>query len=97
MEAFTLVKGLLMIDMIIRLGLLAATGSLFLIIFLAYIRLPTQKMGYIAAGFGVMFVHAILLMPEVMLENITMGFTENTHLLIHLVALLLITTGILKD
>ena len=86
-----------MLDMIIRLGVLAATGSLFLIILLAYRRIPSQKMGLIAAGFGLMFVHAVLLMPEVMLENYTMGFTENTHLIIHFVALVLITAGILKD
>jgi hypothetical protein len=86
-----------MIDMIIRLGLLAATGILFLIILLAFRRVPTQKMGFITAGFGLLFLHAVLLIPEVMLENYTMGFTDNTHLLIHLIALILITTGILKD
>jgi hypothetical protein len=92
-----LVKDLAMIDMIIRLGILAATGTLFIIILLAYRRLPTQKMGFITAGFGLMFLHAILLMPEIMLENYTMGFTENTHLFIHFIALVLITVGIFKD
>jgi hypothetical protein len=91
------VNGLAMFDMVIRLGVLAATGSLFLIILLAYRRVPSQKMGLIAAGFGLMFVHAVLLMPEVMLENITMGFTDNTHLIIHFVALVFISVGILKD
>jgi hypothetical protein len=86
-----------MLDMIVRLGILAATGTLFLIIWMAYRRVPTQKMGFITAGFGLMFIHAVLLMPEVMLENYTMGFTENTHLLIHFVALVFITLGILKD
>ncbi|MBD3204889.1 hypothetical protein GF319_00925 [Candidatus Bathyarchaeota archaeon] len=86
-----------MIGLLIRLGILAATGSLFLIILLAYRRVPSQKMGFIASGFGFMFIHAILLMPEVMLENYTMGFTENTHLFIHFIALVLITAGILKD
>ncbi len=86
-----------MLDLVIRLGILAATGTLFLIIFLAYRRVPSRKMAYITAGFGLMFVHAVLLMPEVMLENITMGFTDNTHLLVHLIALLLVTIGILMD
>ena len=85
-----------MIDMIIRLGILTATGTLFIIILMAYRRIPTEKMGLIAAGFGFMFLHALLLMPEIMLENYTMGFTENTHLFIHFIALVLITVGILR-
>lgn len=86
-----------MLDMVIRLGILSATGTLFLVMFLAYRRVQSEKMGYITAGFGLMFIHAVLLIPEVMLENYTMGFTDNTHLLIHFIALVLITIGILKD
>jgi hypothetical protein len=91
------VTELAMIDLMIRLGILSATGTLFLIILLAYRRMPTRKMSFITAGFGLMFIHAVLLMPEVMLENYTMGFTENAHLLIHFIAIVLITIGILKD
>ena len=86
----------IMIDVIIRVAILIATGFLFGIILLAYLRVPTQKMGFITLGFGVLFLHAVLLMPEVMLENYTMGFTENAHLLIHFIALMFITIGILK-
>ena len=87
----------IMIDLVIRIAILGATGFLFSIILLAYSRLPNRKMGLITIGFGVLFLHAILLMPEVMIETYTMGFTENTHLLIHLIALIFITAGIFQD
>jgi hypothetical protein len=87
----------IMIDLIIRVAILGATGFLFGIILLSYSRMPNRKMGFITIGFGVLFIHAILLMPEVMFTNYTMGFTENIHLLIHLIALIFITLGILKD
>jgi hypothetical protein len=56
-----------------------------------------SKLLFIALGFSVLFLHSILLMPEIMLENYTMGFTENIHLLIHLIGMTLISIGILKD
>ncbi|MHA2083951.1 MAG: hypothetical protein ACXAB9_08185 [Candidatus Thorarchaeota archaeon] len=87
----------LLIDVIIRIALLLATGFLFLTILTAYRRMPTRKMFYFTLGFGTFFLQAILLMPELMLENYAMQFTENIHLSVQLVALTLITIGILKD
>jgi hypothetical protein len=86
-----------MIDVIIRIGLLLASGLLFIFILLAYIRTRNSKIGLITVGFGVLFLDSILLIPELMFENYTMGFTDNAHLTIHLLAMILISIGVLKD
>jgi hypothetical protein len=87
----------MLIDTIIRVALLLATGFLFVIILSAYRRMPTRKMIYFTIGFGTFFLQAILLLPELMLENFVMQFTENVHLFVQLVALTFVTLGILKD
>jgi uncharacterized protein (DUF486 family) len=87
----------LMIDVIIRVGLLIASGLLFTFILLAYLRLRNSKLGFITLGFGILFIDSILLIPELMFENFTMGFTDNVHLAIHLIAMIFISIGVLKD
>lgn len=87
----------LMFDIIVRLAILLVTGFLFLIISVSYLRMRTLKLMFIMIGFGVMFFHSILLMPEVMIENYTMEFTDTIHLLIHLVSMSFLTLGMLKD
>jgi hypothetical protein len=87
----------ILIDALVRIALLLATGFLFVSILTAYRRMPTRKMTYFTLGFGTFFLQAILLMPELMLENYTMQFTENVHLFVQLVALTFVTLGILKD
>jgi hypothetical protein len=54
-------------------------------------------MGYIATGFGIFFVHAILFLPEIMFASFTMGFTETAHLSLLLLAMIFISIGVLKD
>jgi hypothetical protein len=87
----------IMLDLIIRVAVLLVTGFLFLIMITTYLRMRGLKMLLISLGFGILFLHSILLMPELMIENYTMGFTENLHLLIHLLGMLSIALGILKD
>jgi uncharacterized protein (DUF486 family) len=86
-----------MIDMLIRIGLLFASGVLFTFILLAYLRMRSSKLGYITLGFGIFFLDAILVLPELMFHDFTMGFTENAHLSLHLLAMTFITIGVLKD
>lgn len=85
------------LDIIIRLGLTLATGFLFGIMFLGYWRTRTRKMLFITAGFGVFFVHASLYIPELFSSAYQIAMSENVHLLIHLIALVLIAIGILVD
>lgn len=86
-----------MLDMIVHFGILAVTGFLFIIMLISYSRMRSLKLLLILIGFTVLFLHSILLMPEIMIENYTMGFTDTLHLFIHLIAMSFITLGIIKD
>jgi hypothetical protein len=86
-----------MFDVVVRLAILLVTGFLFCIMIISYGRMRSLKLLLILIGFGVLFLHSILLMPEIMIENYTMGFTDTFHLLIHLTAMSFITLGIIKD
>jgi len=88
---------LVLIDVVVRIGLVLATSFLFGIILLAYLRLRNRKMLFISIGFGIFFVHALSYIPELIIENYRLILTENVHLLIHMVALMFIMLGILKD
>lgn len=82
-------------DIVLRISLVIATGILFTIVFAAYLRLKNRKLLFLSTGFGIFFVHALIYIPELFGLAYTIG--ENTHLIIHLVALLLILLGTLKD
>lgn len=84
-------------DIIVRFALTVATGFLFGIVFLSYWRTRTTKMLLISAGFAIFFVHALITIPELFNEAYMIGMSENVHLTIHLVALVFILLGILKD
>ena len=82
-------------DIILRIILIIATGILFTIVFAAYLRLKNRKLLFLSTGFGIFFVHALIYIPE--LFGSTYQIDENTHLIIHLVALLFILLSTLKD
>jgi len=84
-------------DLFVRLALVLATGVLFGIVFLAYLRLRNRKTLLISIGFGIFFVHALVYIPELFSEASAIVPSENVHLLIHLVALIFILVGMLKD
>jgi hypothetical protein len=86
-----------MLEALLRIALVIATGFLFGIILLAYIRIRSTKLILIASGFAVFFLHALLYMPEIMFQSITIEFTDNLHIAFNLVALLLITLGIVRE
>ena len=87
----------LMFDAVLRLGLLVATGFLFGIILLAYLRIRNIKLLLFTFGFGLFFLHALLYMPELMIGEFTFKLSENVHIFLNLVALVIITAGILKE
>lgn len=84
-----------LIGVAVRITLVFATAILFSIVFLAYLRVRNRKMLLISVGFGLHLVYALLSLPEVFAQALTID--ENLHLLLHLVALTFILLGILKD
>jgi hypothetical protein len=87
----------LMLDVILRIALVLATGFLFGIIFLAYNRMKNPKLLLISIGFAVFLIHALLYMPELMISQYTFKFTENMHIAFNLLALIFITIGIIRE
>lgn len=85
------------LDIALRIGLTLATSFLFGIMFLGYKRTRTHKMLFVTAGFAVFFVHALITIPELFSDTYQIAMSENVHLLIHLMALVLMAIGILKD
>ena len=85
------------LEIVVRIGLVFATAFLFGIVFLAYLRLRNRKMMLISVGFGIFFVHALIYIPEIFSEAYKLMLDENTHILIHLIALIFILLGTLKD
>jgi hypothetical protein len=87
----------IMIDMIIRAGLIVATAFLFGVVFLAYLRMKNRKMLFISLGFAAFLINALLHVPELINEDYSVMLPENVFLFIELVGLILIVIGILKD
>jgi len=85
------------LDAVLRIGLTLATGFLFGIVFLGYWRTRTRKMLLISVGFATFFIHALITIPELFSDAYQIVMNENTHFLIHLIALVFILLGILKD
>ena len=85
------------LEIVLRVGLTLATSFLFGIMFLGYWRTRTRKMLFVTSGFAVFFVHALITVPELFSDTYQIAMSENVHLLIHLIALVLIAIGILKD
>lgn len=85
------------LDTALRVGLTLATSFLFGIMFLGYWRTRTRKMLFVTTGFAVFFAHALITIPELFSDTYQIAMSENVHLLIHLIALVLIAIGILKD
>ena len=85
------------LDIALRIGLTLATSFLFGIMFLGYWRTRTRKMLFVTAGFAVFFVHALITIPELFSDTYQIAMSENVHLFIHLIALVLIAIGILRD
>jgi hypothetical protein len=83
-----------LIDVVIRVLLVLATGFLFGIIFVAYLRVKSRKLLLISIGFLIFFVQYVATIPELYFNFV---IDENLHLALHLVALVFILIGILKD
>lgn len=84
-----------LIEVMIRILLIAATSAVFGIVFVTYLRLRSKRMLFISTGFGFILVYALTAIPEIFDQPVVID--ENIHLLLHLVSLLFILLGILKD
>ena len=87
----------LMLDILLRIALVAATTFLFGVILLAYLRIKTTKLLLITLGFAVFLLHSLLFMPQIMFQSITIQLTDNIHIAFNLIALALITLGIIRE
>jgi hypothetical protein len=85
------------LDIVIRIGLTLATSFLFAVVFLSYWRTRSVKMLLVSMGFAVFFAHALITIPELFSDAYHIAMSEDVHLLIHMVALIFIALGILKD
>jgi hypothetical protein len=85
------------LDIVLRIGLTLATGLLFGIVFLGYWRVRNTKMLLISVGFAVFFAHALVTIPELFSDAYQIAMSENVHFLIHLIGLIFILLGILKE
>ena len=85
------------LEIVVRIALVLLATFLFVIVFLAYLRLKNRKMLLISVGFGIFFAHALASIPELFSNAYNVLFTENVHLLINLIALVFILLGTLKD
>ena len=86
----------------VRLGELAATAILLIIVLMAYLRarktkIHSVKMLLVTIGFGVFFVHSIFSIPEIFSNRFDLDFNETWHALIILVGLVFILAGTLKE
>jgi hypothetical protein len=87
----------IMIEMIIGIGLIATTTLLFAIVLLAYLRMRNTRMLLVTLGFGAFFIAAILHLPTILSEDMSLMLPENLFLLLQLIGLIFIAIGVLKD
>lgn len=85
------------LDIVLRIGLTVATSFLFGIVFLGYWRTRSRRMLFVSVGFAVFFAHALVTIPELFNDAYQIAMNENLHLLIHLIALVFILLGVLKE
>jgi hypothetical protein len=83
-----------LLDIAIRIALVIATGVLFSIIFLAYWRIRNKKLLFISIGFGIFFAEAIYSIPQLFLGT---QIDQDIRLLLHIIVLVFILIGTLKD
>lgn len=86
-----------MLEMLLSAGLLVTTIFLFVIVFLAYLRMRNTKMLLISSGFGAFFLGAVLNLTKIVFEEYSSIIDENVLLLLQFVGLLFIAIGVLKD
>jgi hypothetical protein len=88
---------MVILDIVVRMALIFATATLFVIVLFTYSRLRSRKMLLITIGFGIFFLNALVLMPELFSQDIDMLISQNLHLFMNLMGLILILFGILKE
>lgn len=82
---------------IARIGFIVVTTVAFAIALLTFSRLKNQKSGLILAGFGLLFAHGLISIPELLNRSYNIEFTDSWHLLLDMIAILFILVGSLKE
>ena len=87
----------LMFEMVIGVGLVAATSVLFVVVLMTYLRMRNSRLLFVALGFGSFFVGAILYLVEILIPDLGLMITTNVIMIFQLVGLIFIALGVLKD
>lgn len=88
---------MVILDVVVRMALIFATATLFIIVLSAYLRLRSRKILFITIGFGMFFLNALILMPELFSQDIDMLISQNLHLFIILIGSIFILFGTLRE
>jgi hypothetical protein len=82
---------------IIRVAFVIVTTILFSIILVTYSRFRNPKLLFIAIGFGLFFIHALVSVPELLSNDYDVGFTDSFHLLLDTAGLIFVMLGTCLD
>ncbi len=82
---------------IARITFIIVTTVIFVVALITFLRLRKKKTLLLTVGFGLLFAHGLLSIPELLVPSYNVQFTDSWHLLLDAVALLFILFGALKD
>ncbi len=83
------------IDLIIRIILVTVAAILFGVIVLTYNRIRNRKLLFISIGFGILLIHSLITIPELLLNAVVINV--NLDITLDTITLVFVLIGILKD
>ncbi len=83
------------IDLVIRIILVTVAAILFGVIVLTYNRIRNRKLLFISIGFGILLVHSLITVPELLLNTVVINV--NLDITLDTITLVFVLIGILKD
>jgi ABC-type bacteriocin/lantibiotic exporter with double-glycine peptidase domain len=84
------------LEMTSRIGVFAVTGVLFALMAVAYLRVPSPRMLWVAVSFALFFAGGIILVSEVLNNEFNAAVSEGLNYTISLVALVVLAASLLK-
>ncbi len=83
------------IDLVIRIILVTVAAILFGVIVLTYNRIRNRKLLFISIGFGILLIHSLITIPELLLNMVVINV--NLDITLDTITLVFVLIGILKD
>lgn len=84
------------LEMTARIGVFAITGILFILMALAYLRVRSPRMLWVAASFALFFAGGVVLLSEVLSSEVNAAVSEGLNYSISLLALVILAASLLK-